>query len=84
MSATKALFQRTWNQSEDQAFHEESRLQFKLLRGKNQAEAMAANFKKRAPTSATGNGITDTPGPRQRLPPRTGAPDTAVASLAVF
>lgn len=49
VSATKALFQRTWNQSEDQAFHEESRLQFKLLRGKNQAEAMAANFKKRAP-----------------------------------
>ncbi|MBM7332445.1 MAG: crotonase/enoyl-CoA hydratase family protein [Alcanivorax sp.] len=49
ISATKALFQRTWNQSEDQAFHEESRLQFKLLRGKNQGEAMAANFKKRAP-----------------------------------
>lgn len=49
ISATKALFQRTWNQSEDLAFHEESRLQFKLLRGKNQGEAMAANFKKRAP-----------------------------------
>lgn len=50
VSATKALFQGTWNASEEQAFDLESRLQFKLLRGKNQREAMAANFKKRSPS----------------------------------
>ncbi len=49
VSATKALFQRTWHAAEDQAFDQESRLQFKLLRGRNQGEAMAANLKKRAP-----------------------------------
>ncbi|MDN5863578.1 MAG: enoyl-CoA hydratase-related protein, partial [Salinisphaera sp.] len=47
VSATKALFQRTWNAPEEQALDLESRLQFKLLRGRNQREAMAANFKKR-------------------------------------
>ncbi|ASK34941.1 crotonase/enoyl-CoA hydratase family protein [Alloalcanivorax mobilis] len=49
VSASKALFQRTWHQAEDQAFAEESRLQFTLLRGRNQREAMSANLKKRAP-----------------------------------
>ena len=50
VSATKALFQRTWNAPEEQALDLESRLQFKLLRGRNQREAMAANFKKRTAT----------------------------------
>ena len=49
VSATKALFQSTWQAAEEQAFDRESRLQFQLLRGRNQSEAMAANFKKRAP-----------------------------------
>ncbi|HAS29778.1 MAG TPA: enoyl-CoA hydratase, partial [Alcanivorax sp.] len=35
--------------AEDQAFDQESSLQFKLLRGRNQGEAMAANLKKREP-----------------------------------
>lgn len=49
VSATKALFQSTRHAAEEIAFDQESRLQFKLLRGRNQSEAMAANLKKRAP-----------------------------------
>ena len=47
VSATKALFHSTRHAAEDQAFDRESSLQFKLLRGRNQGEAMAANLKKR-------------------------------------
>ena len=49
VSATKALFHSTRHAAEDQAFDRESSLQFKLLRGRNQGEAMAANLKKREP-----------------------------------
>ena len=49
VSATKALFHSTRHAAEDQAFDRESSLQFKLLRGRNQGEAMAANMKKREP-----------------------------------
>ena len=49
VSATKALFHSTRHAAEDQAFDQESSLQFKLLRGRNQGEAMAANMKKREP-----------------------------------
>ena len=49
VSATKALFQSTRHAAEEQAFDRESSLQFKLLRGRNQGEAMAANLKKREP-----------------------------------
>lgn len=49
VAATKALFEKTWQASEGEAFAVESRLQFKLLRGRNQREAMKANFEKRAP-----------------------------------
>jgi enoyl-CoA hydratase/carnithine racemase len=49
VSATKALFHSTRHAAEDQAFDQESSLQFKLLRGRNQGEAMAANLKKREP-----------------------------------
>lgn len=49
-TVTKALFQSTWNADEAFAFGQKSRLRFKLLRGKNQREAMNANFKKRAPS----------------------------------
>jgi len=49
VSATKALFHSTRHAAEDQAFDQESALQFKLLRGRNQSEAMAANMKKREP-----------------------------------
>lgn len=56
VSATKALFQASWNAGENTALHQESRLQFQLLRTHNQREAMAANFKNRAPVF----------GPRQR------------------
>ena len=49
VAATKALFEKTWIEDEDEAFSIESKLQFKLLRGKNQKEAMKANFQKREP-----------------------------------
>jgi len=49
VSATKALFHSTRHAAEEQAFDRESSLQFKLLRGRNQGEAMAANLKKREP-----------------------------------
>lgn len=52
ISATKALFQNTWAASEREAFNEESRLQFKLLRSKNQRRAMKANADKKAPQFA--------------------------------
>lgn len=47
--ATKALFERTWMASESEAFSIESKTQFRLLRGRNQREAMKANFEKRDP-----------------------------------
>ncbi|KYZ84241.1 enoyl-CoA hydratase [Alcanivorax sp. KX64203] len=56
VSAAKALFHDTWNAPEEQAFLRESRLQFKLLRSRNQRTAMNANFKKETPRF----------GPRQR------------------
>lgn len=49
VAAAKALFEKTWNAGEGEAFNIESKIQFKLLRGKNQREAMKANFEKRAP-----------------------------------
>lgn len=49
VAAGKALVEKTWLASEAQAFAIESRFQFKLLRGKNQREAMKANFEKREP-----------------------------------
>lgn len=49
ISAAKSLFQQTWNAPESQAFDVESKLQFKLLRSKNQRRAMKANGKKKAP-----------------------------------
>ena len=49
ISATKRLFQDSWNMSSAQAFDLESQLQFRLLRGSNQREAMKANFERRAP-----------------------------------
>lgn len=49
IAATKALVEKTWLAPENEAFSVESKLQFKLLRGKNQREAMKANFEKRAP-----------------------------------
>lgn len=50
ISASKALFQQSWNVPEAQAFDVESKLQFKMLRSKNQRRAMQANMKKEAPT----------------------------------
>ena len=47
--AAKALFEKTWLAGEGEAFNIESKIQFKLMRGKNQREAMKANFEKRAP-----------------------------------
>lgn len=49
VAAAKALFEQTWQAGEGAAFNIESKTQFKLLRGKNQREAMKANFEKRAP-----------------------------------
>ncbi|MED5388336.1 MAG: crotonase/enoyl-CoA hydratase family protein [Pseudomonadota bacterium] len=49
ISAAKSLFQQTWNMPEAQAFDVESKLQFKLLRSKNQRRAMQANQKREAP-----------------------------------
>lgn len=49
ISAGKALFQQTWNAPETQAFDVESKLQFKLLRTKNQRRALKANSKKETP-----------------------------------
>lgn len=49
ISAAKALFQQTWNVPETQAFDTESKLQFKLLRGKNYRRALQAGQKKEAP-----------------------------------
>lgn len=49
VAASKALFESTWLEDEDEAFSVESKLQFKLLRGRNQREAMKANFEKREP-----------------------------------
>lgn len=49
VAASKALFESTWLEDEDEAFSVESRLQFRLLRGRNQREAMKANFEKRPP-----------------------------------
>ncbi|MGB1581388.1 MAG: crotonase/enoyl-CoA hydratase family protein [Nevskiales bacterium] len=49
VAAAKALFEKTWQAGEGEAFAVESKFQFKLMRGKNQREAMKANFEKRAP-----------------------------------
>ncbi|MCK0154965.1 crotonase/enoyl-CoA hydratase family protein [Alcanivorax sp. S6407] len=49
ISAGKSLFQQTWNASEAQAFDIESKLQFKLMRGKNYRRALTAGKKKQAP-----------------------------------
>ena len=49
IAATKALFEKTWTASEGEAFSIESKTQFRLLRGKNQREAMKANLEKRSP-----------------------------------
>ena len=49
ISAAKALFQQTWNVPEAQAFDTESKLQFKLLRGKNYRRALQAGQKKEKP-----------------------------------
>ena len=49
VSACKRLFQDAWASTPEQAFDLESRLQFRLLTGANQREAMKANFAKRAP-----------------------------------
>lgn len=49
VSAAKALFQDTWTAPERAAFARESRLQFSLLRSKNQRRAMRANNEKKAP-----------------------------------
>ena len=49
IAATKALFEKTWTAGEGEAFAIESKTQFKLLRGKNQREALKANFEKREP-----------------------------------
>ena len=48
-NAAKSLFQQTWNVPEAQAFDTESKLQFKLLRGKNYRRALQAGQKKEAP-----------------------------------
>jgi enoyl-CoA hydratase/carnithine racemase len=53
ISAAKSLFQQTWNAPEAQAFDVESKLQFKLLRSKNQRRAMQANQKKAPPKFAS-------------------------------
>ncbi|MED5432523.1 MAG: enoyl-CoA hydratase-related protein, partial [Pseudomonadota bacterium] len=50
ISAGKALFQQTWTVPEAQAFDIESKLQFKLMRGKNYRRALQAGQKKEAPT----------------------------------
>ncbi len=50
VAATKALFAKTWLADETEAFAIESKFQFKLLRGRNQREAMKSNFEKRAPS----------------------------------
>lgn len=49
VAATKALFEKTWQVDESEAFAVESKIQFKLLRGRNQKEATKANFEKRVP-----------------------------------
>lgn len=49
VAATKALFHQTWNVSTSQAFAIESRIQRKLIMGKNHAIARKANFAKEAP-----------------------------------
>ncbi|MDX1802883.1 MAG: crotonase/enoyl-CoA hydratase family protein [Alcanivorax sp.] len=49
ISAGKSLFQQTWNASESQAFAIESKLQFKLMRGKNYRKALQAGKKKETP-----------------------------------
>lgn len=49
ISAGKSLFQQTWNASEAQAFDIESKLQFKLMRGKNYRVALKAGQKKETP-----------------------------------
>ena len=49
VSACKRLFQDAWAATPQQAFDLESRLQFRLLTGANQREAMKANFDKRPP-----------------------------------
>lgn len=49
ISACKELFQSTWSAREEEAFDQESRLQFRLLRNSNQREAMRANFERRPP-----------------------------------
>ena len=48
VSATKRLFHQTWDASVGKAFAIESALQTVLLAGKNQKEAVKANFEKRA------------------------------------
>lgn len=49
VAATKALFHQTWNASANAAFDIESRIQRKLIMGKNHAIARKANFAKEAP-----------------------------------
>ena len=49
LAATKQLFRDTWQAPEDVAFDVESKLQFRLLRGKNQRCAMQAARKKESP-----------------------------------
>lgn len=49
VAATKALFHQTWNAPANTAFNVESRIQRKLLMGKNHAIARKANFAKQAP-----------------------------------
>jgi enoyl-CoA hydratase/carnithine racemase len=49
VAGTKALFQQTWGASENAALDIESRIQRKLITGKNHKIARTANFKKVAP-----------------------------------
>ncbi len=49
VAASKSLFQQTWNATVNAAFAVESRIQRKLLMGKNHAIARKANFAKEQP-----------------------------------
>jgi len=51
--ASKQLFRRTWLAGERRALAQERKLQFGLLTGSNQREAMKANFEKRPPRFKT-------------------------------
>lgn len=52
VAATKRLFHETWLADEGEALSRESVIQLGLLAGKNQREAMRANFEKRPPRFA--------------------------------